>query len=363
MPPDMPRPRPRFLHRETNRHGSTAWYVRKGQGPRTRIRAAFGTPEFEIEYQAAISGQTATSVVAPAESKASLKWLIDRYRASAEWSALSPATRRQRDNIFVHVVNKAGSKPFVSVTRATIIAGKDRRKETPFAANNFLKTMRGLFRWALENNHVAVDPTKDVSIAVPDTDGFHAWAEDEIELFEQRWPVGTRQRLALALLLYTGLRRGDVVELGRQHVRNGVLTLRTHKTGTVVTIPVLPELAAVIEATTTGDLAFIATAAGKPMTKEGFGNWFKDACVAAGVPGSAHGLRKAGATRAANNGATVAQLNAIFGWKGWKMAALYTETADRTRLAKEAMGKLSKVKPGTSIPAPIIPVRGKRRKT
>jgi len=80
------------------------------------------------------------------------------------------------------------------------------------------------------------------------------------------------------------------------------------------------------------------------MTKESFGNWFRDACKAADVPGSAHGLRKAGATRAANNGATVAQLEAIFGWSGGGMASLYTRQADRTRLAKEAMGKLSKGK-------------------
>jgi integrase len=77
------------------------------------------------------------------------------------------------------------------------------------------------------------------------------------------------------------------------------------------------------------------------MTKESFGNWFKDACKAAGVLGSAHGLRKAGATRAANNGATVAQLEAIYSWSGGKMASLYTRYADRVRLAREAMHKLS----------------------
>jgi integrase len=76
------------------------------------------------------------------------------------------------------------------------------------------------------------------------------------------------------------------------------------------------------------------------MTPESFSNWFKDACKAAGVPGSAHGLRKAAATRAANNGATVAQLEAIFGWSNDRMASLYTKTADRTRLAREAIDKL-----------------------
>ena len=150
--------------------------------------------------------------------------------------------------------------------------------------------------------------------------------------------------MALTILLYTGLRRGDAVRLGRQHIKDGIITLRAGKTGTQIIIPVLPELAAIINASRTGDLAFIAGERGRPMTKEFFGNWFHGACQAAGVPGSAHGLRKAGATRAAENGATVAQLEAIYGWTGGKMASLYTRQADRAKLAREAMGKLGRGK-------------------
>jgi hypothetical protein len=62
------------------------------------------------------------------------------------------------------------------------------------------------------------------------------------------------------------------------------------------------------------------------------------------VPGSAHGLRKAGATCAAENGATVVQLEAIYGWTGGKMASLYTRQADRAKLPREAMGKLRRGK-------------------
>ena len=91
------------------------------------------------------------------------------------------------------------------------------------------------------------------------------------------------------------------------------------------------------------DLTFIAGANGRPMTKESFGNAFRDACRAAGLRGlSAHGLRKAAATRAAVSGATLAQLNAIFGWTGAKMALHYIETADRTRLAGDSMHTLNR---------------------
>jgi hypothetical protein len=81
----------------------------------------------------------------------------------------------------------------------------------------------------------------------------------------------------------------------------------------------------------------------------------------AGVNKSAHGLRKIGATRAANNGATVAQLNAIFGWTGSKMASLYTQNADRKRLAQDAITKLVN-ETATSIHAPSQKVRVRERK-
>lgn len=241
-----------------------------------------------------------------------------------------------------HVLKTAGGEPFTAITRKSVIAGRERRSATPSQANNFLNAMRHLFAWAIDAEHVKDDPTRDVkNVKRPKTGGFAVWTDDDVAAFEKRWPVGSRERLALAILLYTGLRRGDASQLGRQHVKDGVIRLRTEKTDTPVTIPILPELAAMIAATPIKGLAFIATPSGKAMTKESFGNWFSEAARAAGIEKSAHGLRKAGATRAANNGATVNQLEAIFGWSGGQMASLYTRSADRERLSMDATSKLS----------------------
>jgi integrase len=195
-------------------------------------------------------------------------------------------------------------------------------------------------------------------------DGFRPWTEDDVLAYETRWPVGTRQRVWLDALLYTGLRRGDAVRLGRPHVRDGIATLKTEKSGFTITVklPILPVLAATLAAGPCGDLTFISGASGRPLTKEAFGNLFRDACRAAGVPGSAHGVRKIAATRAANAGATVAQLEAIFGWQGGTMASLYTRAADRRRLALEAMHKLDANDQRTSMVAPLYPVRPPERK-
>jgi integrase len=350
----MPRPRPPYLSREVTRHGNAVWYVRRN-GKRTRLRSKYGTPEFEAEYQPALAGKPKSDKGALVDG--SLAWLVARYRETTVWQGLSSATKKQRENILHQVIASAADQPFGKITTATITAGRDRRAGTPFQARHFLDTMRGLFRWAFEARLVKTDPTAGVkNPSRSNSDGFVPWTEDDVDAYEKRWPIGTRQRVWLDVLLYTGLRRGDAVRLGRQHIRDGIATLKTEKTDTIVTLPILPVLSETLAGGPCGDLTFIAGENGNPLTKEGFGNLFRKACRAAGVPGSAHGVRKIAATRAANAGATVAQLEAIFGWQGGTMAALYTRAADRRRLSIEAMSKLENDK-RTSIVAPLYEVR------
>jgi integrase len=323
-----------------------------------RISAEYGTPEFDAGYQTAIAGR-------PVERRGraatgTLAWLLERYRETTAWTDLSLATRRQRENIMRGVLAQAGHESAAAIRRSHIVAGRDRRASTPAQARNFLDAMRGLFRWAIDAGNVKADPTAGIkNPARPKGGGFPVWTEDDVARYEARWPIGTKERVWLDVLLYTGLRRGDAVQLGRQHVRDGVATIRTEKSqGQVsVSIPVLPALAATLKAGPCGELAFICGEGGKPLTKESFGNAFREACRAAGVAKSAHGVRKIGATRAAENGATVAELEAIFGWQGGGMASLYTRAADRARLAKGAITKLARTETGHSIPAPHRKVR------
>lgn len=350
---DMPRPRPPYLSHERTRHGKLVWYVRR-DGKRIRLRAEFGSPEFDREYQAALRD-------IPREEKSDARrgtfaWLLERYHELTAWTRLSPATRRNRDNHFKRVMKTAADVPIAEITKAVITAGRERRASTPAQARNFLDAMRGLFRWASDAQMVPSDPTEGIENPQRKSGpGFRPWTEDDVNVYEKRWPIGTRQRVWLDVLLYTGLRRGDAVRVGRQHVRDGVATITTEKSGgkIEVSIPILPVLAATLKAGPCGDLTFIAGASGRPFTEESFGNEFRQACKAAGVPGSAHGVRKIAATRAANAGATVAQLEAIFGWSGGTMASLYTRAADRRRLAREAMHKLGEAASASAKMSPI----------
>lgn len=365
----MPRQRPRHLVRELTRHGKPVWYCRRN-GRRIRLHAPYGTPEFEAQFQAALTGSTPLPPRANEPRAGTVAWLIARYRETAAWrQELSPATRRQRDNIFLHVIAKAGDLPTAAITRGKIVEGRDSRaQKTSAQARNFLDALRGLFRWAFDAGLVRSDPTAGVKNPKRKQGaGFAPWTEDDVAAYERRWPVGTRQRVWLDVLLYTGLRRGDAVRLGRQHVRDGIATLQTEKSqGTVtVNLPILAVLAETLAAGPCGDLAFICGAHGRPLTKETFGNDFSAACRAAGLNRkSAHGVRKIAATRAANAGATVAELEAIFGWRGGAMASLYTREADRRRLAVGAMHKLGDERTPNKSVAPIVaPSRKVRPKT
>jgi integrase len=219
---------------------------------------------------------------------------------------------------------------------------RDEKAALPEAANARVKALRQVFAWAIDTEHAQHNPARDVPYIRTGSDGFYTWSIEEVRQFEAKHPVGSKARLAMALMLFTGVRRSDVVQLGRQMERDGWLRFTETKgrarRAKVRDIQILPELRAVLDATHSGHLTYLVTEFDKPFTAAGFGNWFRKRCNEAGMRHcSAHGLRKAGATIAAENGATEHQLMAIFGWESPKQAALYTRKAGRKRLAGDAM--------------------------
>jgi integrase len=316
----MQKPRPPYLIKRTGWKGQSVWYYWKRPSNQIRIFGEYGTREFWENYEIAASRGTSRK---PTEKKdrlptETLAWLIERYRESSAWTRLSPATRKQRENIFLRVKSANPDLEYKNVDRPMIVQTRDKMADKPSAANHFIEAIKGLFGWAVEAGFADENPTSGVkNVKRPNTGGFRQWTEEDIIAFRNRWPVGSRERMALEIFINTGLRRGDAAKLGRQHVRNGRIRIVTEKTNTQIDIPAPIDLLRVIDKTKTGDLVFISHGrSGKPMTKEGLGNWFRRAAVEAGVSGNCHGLRKAAATRLAEAGATIHELNAIFGWSG-----------------------------------------------
>ena len=233
---------------------------------------------------------------------------------------------------------------------------RDRKADLPGAANNRKKYLSAMFKWALEEaaekTGLKTNPCRDVKGLQYSSSGFHTWTVPEVEQYRAFHAPGTKARLALELLLLLGVRKEDVVTIGRQHlspagtVRGGAVRLVPLKTqylgGARLDAsekPILDPLADVIEAQAVmGDLHFLVTDWGRPFTANGFGNRFREWCNQAGLPGcTAHGLRKAGAAIAAVNGATLPQLMAIYDWETEEQALVYIRAANRKRMAREGM--------------------------
>jgi integrase len=325
-----------FLHHEKTRHGKFVWYFRKPGEPRIRLPNDYGSDGFWEDYHAAYSGN-------PTPARNDLKeytfaWLVQEYMQSSRWKSLAKSTQEMRRRILEGMLATAKGD-IRAVTKSHIQKGLDARAKTPHAANNYLKTMRQMFAWAVERDFLEENVVAKVKKLPDETDGHHVWTVEEVKRFQKKWGLGTRERVAMDLLLYTGLRRADAVLVGPKDIEDELLVLKTKKTGTPVYIPILPVLRATLDAGPIGE-TFIAGERGRARVSEGFGTWFAIACKAAKVPGRAHGLRKAGATLAAENGATPHELSALFGWTNTRMAEIYTREADRKKLARSAMDKM-----------------------
>lgn len=215
---------------------------------------------------------------------------------------------------------------------------------TPAAANNMLRMVHLLMRHAVDLGWRGDDPTQGVRKVKHKTGGFLTWNEPHIASFIATHAAGTRAYLALSLLLYTGQRRSDVVRMGHQHVRRGILSIVQQKTGQDVHIPLHPALKAILDSLPAADPAFLMTVQGRPFTPAGFTNWFRDTVREAGLPDglSPHGLRKATCRRLAEAGCTPHQIMALSGHKSLSEVTRYTVAAGRKELAAQAMLALGK---------------------
>jgi integrase len=334
---------------EPDRHGNLRVYFRKGQGPRERVREQPGTEEFDRHYHDWRKRLETGDLREQRTKPRSFAWLCQQYFASAEFRALGPKTQRVRrhilEDVFTWSIGPGDSRtfatyPLLQFKRKTVKAIRDRRLDTPEQSNARVKHIRAVFAWALDNEieGIEANPARDLPFLPPKrVGGFPTWTSEDIAQFEQRHPVGTKARVALDLLRYTGVRRSDVILLGRQHLDGAHLSFTTFKgrtkTPVRVDMEIGPALQASLDAGPVGDMVFLLTEHGKPYTHAGFGNWFGRQCGLAELKDrSAHGLRKAAATAAAEEGLTAHQLMARFGWLTLKQAERYTRAADRKRL-------------------------------
>lgn len=347
----------RYVVEDTDRHGNVRVYLRK-DGRKIRLRGPLGSPEFWREYHAALKPPPKTrgekKNIPGTIQKGTMRWLVAQYTASGMFKQLGAKTQKDRRATLERFCNNVpkgsttpdGENPFALIQPKHIRLRRDALVGTPEAANTMLKAIKQVFKFALQYEHLDRNPAADVEPLKSKGDGYHSWTLDEIERFEKIHPIGTTARLALALALYTGQRRSDLVQFGKQHVRDGRLTFTQFKgresNPVRLEIPIIPELQRIIDASPTGDLAYLVTAYRKPFTAAGFGNRMREWCDKAGLPDcSTHGLRKAAAARLAELGCTEFEIMAITGHQTSKEVTRYTKAASQRLRAESALAKLT----------------------
>ena len=261
---------------------------------------------------------------------------------------LDPRTQKVRRAILERFCQHKGDgdKPFGLLLPRHVRVRRDEMSDRPEAANGMVKALRQLYRFALRYDLHDDNPAEKVEYLKGNPDGFHSWTLEEIAKFEEVHPVGFFFRVAAASEIYTGQRRSDLVQFGRQHVRDGWLVFTQHKgrnrNPVRMEIPIIPELQRIIDQTTTGDLAFLVTAFKRPFTSNGFGNRFRKWCDEAGLKEcSVHGLRKAAAARLAELGCTEQEIMAITGHRTSKEVTRYTRAASQKTRAESALRRMS----------------------
>jgi integrase len=353
----MPIKLPYLMATRKTKNGPLRYFVRQKGQPLVRVRGKPGSAEFMVNYRAAFTQQTVKVSAAPSAPviNHTWRWLCSQFLASAEFGQRAGGTRGQYRRVLESTwaeplrpgaIDLFADVPLPDFEAKHVRVLRDRKKNTPEAANQRVKYIRTVFKWGVEAEpHVVTsNPARDVAfLRSNNPDGHHTWTVEEVRRYEERHPIGTKARLALAIFLFTGVRRADAVALGRPNVRDGWIVWTEAKNKDRApkdrAIPLLPQLQEVLDAIPLlGTKTWLVTDYGKPFTVAGFGNKMRQWCDEAGLPHcSAHGLRKAGATIAAENGATEKQIQAIFGWETLEQVELYTRKARAKKLAGDSM--------------------------
>jgi integrase len=343
----MARLRLKFVHAFRDRHGKVRHYFRRPGFKQIPLPGLPGSTDFMGAYQAALDGVTAPHVEIGASRTmpGTINSLVVAYYRSTDFKdSLATETQRARRGIIERFRAKHGDNPVAELRRDHLqkMMGDIER---PHAKRNWLKTIRGLMRFAVSIGMIEGDPSENIKNArLKRSPGHHTWTDAEIQQYRDYWKLGTQQRLAMELALETTSRRADVTRIGPQHERNGRLDLRHTKNSQEAFIPITPELRAAIDACPTMHLTYLHTKAGAPRSAKALGGDFRQWCDDAGLPKrcTIHGLRKGGARRLAEAGATPHEIMSITGHRTLAQVQHYTEAVNREGLAEAAITKLRK---------------------
>jgi integrase len=334
----------KHVDRFTDRHGKPRHYFRRGKGVRVMLPGHPGSAEFMLAYQAASVGEEIGKPVPQRGSPGTFDRLGQEYFSSPDFLRLAESSQRAYRPVIERMIRdeQIGHRLVAQMTRQHVQKIVAKRAETPGAANDVLKKLKILLHFAIDNGWRKDDPT--VRVKKFAAGEFHTWTNAEIQAYEEKWAVGSRERTAFALLLYTGQRASDVKAMSWQDVESAAIRVVQGKTGTKLRIPLHPNLKRILDAWPKAHVMMLTTSFGKPFTPKGFSNFMADKIGETGLPERCvtHGLRKAAARRLAEAGCSANEIASITGHLTLKEIERYTKAAEQRTLAASAMGRLEK---------------------
>ena len=333
----------RYVQSFVDRKSGTVFhYFRRPGYKRVRLPGLPGSREFMAAYQDALDQPFAQMQIGIGRSKpGSVAATVAAYFLSTQFAELAPGTRNARRCILQRFRDEHGEKPIGAMPPKFIALMLSSMK--PHAARNYFKAIRALCQFAVSVEMIESDPTQGIKRPKAKTEHRRPWTDSEVEQYERAHPIGSKARLGFALGLYTVQRLGDVIRMGRQHIHDGELMVRQNKTGTSLSLPVVPELRAIIDATPGEHLTFLVKKTGRPYCGTEFSGQFRAWCDEAGLPKGCtfHGLRATGCTRLADAGCSAHEIAAWSGHMTLKEVERYTKSANQKRLAVQAMARIT----------------------
>lgn len=322
----------------------------KGRKIDCYIPGPWGSKAMVEAYKAAITGNP--DVPKSNSPRGTFDYVITHYLADKEFlEGLRKSSQYPKRLRLDWIREKIGTARLADLEPYHVERMMDMKGGTT-AANRLHKELSQLYKYARRKlGFNAVAPTERVDRRKIKGTGFHTWTAEEVQKYRDFHTSGTVSRLALELIIGTGAARQDVRVMGRQNIKGTNIWYRRIKTGPDtegqdVTLPLskLPELVLELRQIPPGQAVFI-THGGTPYTTESFGNWFAEQCRLAGLPDNcrAHGLRKFGATRLAERGATEWQIAAYLGHKDTREARRYVQAANRITMGADALSHLENV--------------------
>lgn len=338
----------KYVHRYKDRLGIVRHYLRRPGMPKVRLPGTPGSAAFMAAYMAALAIVPKPKETEPDRAiTGSFDALAAEWYRSNAFTSLAPSTQAVYRRNLDRIRAEHGHKLVADLATHNVRHLMEAKQGLPAAANHILRMLRLLMKHAVANRWRADDPTVGVKKFAEREEGAESWSEAHIARFEAYWPVGSRARLAMALLLYTGQRRSDVIRMGPGDMRGGAIHVRQQKTRTELLIPVHPALKSVLAGVPEGQKTFLAVQGGGPFASTtAFYNWFVQSVRAAGLPAglSPHGLRKAAARRLAEAGCSMHEIAAITGHKTLSEVSRYTKAAEQKKLAEAAMRRILEAK-------------------